>query len=195
MLINRLKQTNTILQKYLNSLTEAGLQNVENNYMLLMKSLLKTLRVGVDSTVLEKIKLVLKDPSISEDSYKAIGTLIVPILQKASIPTKKIQKGKSVISIIFQPNFSEKVAICPSLNERVRMLVVNYHYEKIFRNNVVECINLLHRFDDPEKFKNTLDELSEKINKIYIESVQKTYSIENFSYSLEDLNMTSNSNK
>lgn len=193
MLIDRLKQTNTILQKYLNSLTEAGLHNVENNYMLLMKTLLKTLRVGVDSTVLEKIKLVLKDPSISEDSYKAIGTLSVPIIQKAIVPAKKMPKGKSTTSIIFQPNFSDKVAICPSLNERVRMLVVNYHYEKIFRNNVVECINLINRFDDPEKFKNTLDELSEKINKIYIESLQKTYSIENFTYSLEDLNMTSNS--
>jgi len=193
MLIDRLKQTNTILQKYLNSLTEAGLHNVENNYMLLMKTLLKTLRVGVDSTVLEKIKLVLKDPSISEDSYKAIGTLSVPIIQKAIVPAKKMPKGKSTTSIIFQPNFSDKVAICPSLNERVRMLVVNYHYEKIFRNNVVECINLINRFDDPEKFKNTLDELSEKINKIYIESLQKTYCIENFTYSLEDLNMTSNS--
>ena len=160
-----------------------------------MKTLFKSMRTGVDSAVLDKIKFILKDPSISEESYKAIGMLKVPSLAKTII-AKKLNKGKSVVKLQFDPVFTEKAAICPSLNDKgTSMLITNYHYEKMVRNNVIECINLIQRFDDSEKFKVQMDDLSEQVNQRYIDLLVEQYNLDKFVYDLEDLNMTSNSNK
>ena len=197
MLTENLLTTNPTLQSYFNSLSEFEMDNVKENYNLLMKTLFKILRVGTDNAVIEKIKLVQKDTSITSESYRAIGILKVPVIAKTIIQTKKAPKGKSVVKLVFDPTYTEKQAICPSINDKgTKLLLANYPYEKVFRNHSIECINLIQKVDDIEKFKLQMDDLTETINQKYVERLQKEYKLDLFNFDLEDvLNQTSNSNK
>ena len=88
---------------------------------------------------------------------------------------KKDAKGRP----FFEPVFTEKVYISPLISDKMKILAMNTNYEKMFRNNLLNCLekletkfaaegeNLINVMDEGynlfvDKFKKNLEEKYKK---------------------------------
>ena len=86
---------------------------------------------------------------------KTSNDLAAQLLAKKNIG-KKDAKGRPY----FEPIFSEKVYITPLMSDKMKILAMNTNYERMFRNNLLSCLEKLEsKFAaEGENLVNTMDE-------------------------------------
>ncbi len=156
------------------ALNNIQLSNVRDVCELVVSCLMK-LAKSPEPTTNEKIKFLLKDNPVSDDSnYIAIGQ-IFPV----SIPnvrTFESKKTKKINKTAFEINFPEKVAIFPSISDKAKFLAFNLPFETMLRNNIIECMNKICKLDgDLEKTKDDFEIFyQEKVFHSYVEELAKS---------------------
>ena len=86
---------------------------------------------------------------------KTSNDLAAQLLAKKNVG-KKDAKGRP----FFEPIFSEKVYINPVMSDKMKILAMNTNYEKMFRNNLLNCLEKLeNKFAaEGENLVNSMDE-------------------------------------
>ena len=86
---------------------------------------------------------------------KTSNDLAAQLLAKKNMG-KKDAKGRPY----FEPIFSEKVYITPLMSDKMKILAMNTNYERMFRNNLLSCLEKLEsKFAaEGENLVNTMDE-------------------------------------
>ncbi len=86
---------------------------------------------------------------------KTSNDLAAQLLAKKNIG-KKDAKGRP----FFEPIFSEKVYITPLMSDKMKILAMSTNYERMFRNNLLSCLEKLeNKFAaEGENLVNTMDE-------------------------------------
>jgi hypothetical protein len=120
----------------------------------------------------DRIKFLQKDTAI-DINYTAVCELVTESVQKIKIPdlyasmpmgpAKKMSIYKkpnaAQAKITFDPDFYEKTVILPTFNEKIKILAVNYNFERMLRHNIFECINKVSKIEgDKELIKQEFEE-------------------------------------
>ena len=86
---------------------------------------------------------------------------------------KKDAKGRPY----FDPIFSEKVYITPLISDKMKILAMNSNYEKMFRNNLLTCLQRLEtKFaNEGENLMNTMDEVYNKFLAEFKKKLEEKY--------------------
>ena len=86
---------------------------------------------------------------------KTSNDLAAQLMAKKNIG-KKDAKGRP----FFEPIFSEKVYITPLMSDKMKILAMNTNYERMFRNNLLSCLDKLEtKFAaEGENLVNTMEE-------------------------------------
>jgi|LauGreDrversion4_2_1035121.scaffolds.fasta_scaffold51369_2 hypothetical protein len=140
---------NPILKYLLVELESAGFDNCGSILQLYLSSMLKHLK-STDPTFSEKIKFLLKE---GNDDYRAIGILNVTSIGKPKQPVKRPaanQNRNKTVKIEFEPDYYDKAVTINTQVDGNRMLFFNSHFEKMLRNNIIECCNLVSKVE-PDK--------------------------------------------
>jgi len=99
--------------------------------------------------------------------------LAAQLLAKKNIG-KKDAKGRP----FFDPTFNEKVFITPLISDKMRILAMNTIFEKMFRNNLLTCLQRLEiKFaNEGDNLMNTMDEIYNKFLAEFKKKLEEKYS-------------------
>lgn len=166
LVISNLLVNNEVLRKLLQDFSEIS-PEIKDCYYMFMISLMKNFK-STDISIYEKIKFIMEDPSLKETNLIAVCELYPASIPKPKaaeiiqpITTKKTNiKQKPVASkTIFESDFYEKALIMPNSSDKMRILSVNYNFERMLRHNIIECMNKLYRIEaDKEAIKVEMEE-------------------------------------
>lgn len=131
-----------------------GYETIKEDFGLVMNCLMKHLK-STEATIAEKIKFLLKDPTVVDDNNYLAITEIYPVsipLQKPvdinSAANKRASKApQKPAKAIFEPYFQERTAIFPTISEKGKILAVNYPFERMLRSNILDCMFKISKFD------------------------------------------------
>ena len=98
--------------------------------------------------------------------------LAAQLLAKKNIG-KKDAKGRP----FFDPTFNEKVFITPLISDKMRILAMNTIFEKMFRNNLLTCLQKLEtKFaNEGDNLMNTMDEIYNKFLAEFKKKLEEKY--------------------
>lgn len=158
-------------------------------YSLIMKDLLKLMKISTDISITEKIRFILKDTTVSDDNYAAVCLLNSPIITKPKLPdltqpvpiAKKVnpmsnKKSSVITKVTFEPSYPHKTMALTTFNEKVKIIAINNNFEKMLRNNIIDCTNKLFKLDSDkegivseleENYSKFLEQLSNKLATVY----------------------------
>lgn len=167
-------------------LQRQGYNEIEDNYNLVLDCIGKMLK-SPEPSISEKIKFLPKDPNVVEDNnYVAICEFnsisipnpkpIDPILSNAKKqPVNKKQPAQPV-KITFEPYFYEKAASIPTVSDTVKVLGVNYSFEKMLRTNIIDCMLKVSKVEgDIEAIKADFEEFySQKVAEPFVTQLQES---------------------
>jgi hypothetical protein len=93
--------------------------------------------------------------------------------------TSKKTQVTAPIKLTFEPDF-ERIPIVPSYSEKMKVLILNPNFETCLRNNFIECINKLNKFElDKEELKIEFDSFyRESFLNPYIEKLKSRFNKE-----------------
>jgi hypothetical protein len=119
-----------------------------------MNSLMKHLK-SQETSIAEKIKFLVKDPSVVEDNNYMAVTEIYPVSIPVAKPVDSSATGSKRVSAvtkkaaksIFEPYFYERVAMIPTITDKGKILAVNYPFERMLRSNIIDCMNKISRIE------------------------------------------------
>ena len=104
---------------------------------------------------------------------KTSNDLAAQLMAKKNIG-KKDAKGRP----FFDPIFNEKVFVSPLLSDKMKILAMNTNYEKMFRYNLLNCLERLeNKFaNEGDNLINTMDEAYNMFVDKFKQKLQETYS-------------------
>jgi hypothetical protein len=111
-----------------------------------------------EPTIAEKFKFLLKDPTANEGEYTAVCELFpesVPKLKQqeslsmamAKKTTTTVKKPNAPVKITFEPEFYEKGIILPTISDKMKIIAINYSFERMLRHNIIECMNKIAKIE------------------------------------------------
>lgn len=180
----RLLQNDLILNNLMVFLAQS-LQNINEIYFITLSILLKLFK-GNDVTIAEKIKFILQDPTIENpNSFNSIAKLTIlsaarqkvveiasPNVRRTVIPGKQKTMAGAPQKITYEFEFPEKVLLIPVINDKMKILALNDHFEKMLRFNFIECIYKVQKLEtEKEKQKFNFEEFYYK--NIYEDFINK----------------------
>ena len=139
-------------------------------YNLILNNIFTLCKTSTEFEPKEKIKFI-QIPNVQPDDNNYFG---ICDIKQCSIPKtktsndlaaqlmakknvgKKDAKGRP----FFDPIFTEKVYITPLISDKMKILAMNTNYERMFRNNLLSCLEKLEsKFAaEGENLVNTMDE-------------------------------------
>lgn len=167
-------------------LIESKFANTKINFKNSFEAILKFCKTQQD----DKIKFVLKDESWSEENINAVYKLLHDEEQikivKANEGAKKNKKGQ--IKATYDPEIFEKFPASLSATVNKRIVVFNPTFERVFRHNIIECINKQFKMEDPEKdnVKAELEGYLAGVTNNLIEEVAQTMGKDLFDHKLDN---------
>lgn len=136
---------------------EEKYESIKENHKQVYLQLIKALRTIPD---FDKLKFITQDSNYGEDTYKGVFYLTHDEYPRAKVP-EAVKKVKKQTKITYDPEILEKFAISPTATEKTKIVVFNSVFERIFRHNIIECINKQFKLEEPEKevIRNDLEEI------------------------------------
>jgi hypothetical protein len=169
--MERILYHNPILKYLLVELENAGFDNCGSILQLYLSSMLKYLKSS-DSNFSEKIKFLLKE---GNDDYRAIGVLNVTSIGKPKQAAKRPaanQNKKQPVKIEYEPDYYDKAVAINTQIDSNRMLFFNSHFEKMLRNNIIECCNLISKVEpDKDTIKGDFENWVDSFTKTFMSQI------------------------
>ena len=136
-----------MLQIFFDVCTQMELEKVKDTYKTIFSNLLLRFKEGSDYGQVRFLE-------INNEANEEIPLLCICLLSQESIPLdnpppdQSKNRGKKKFS--FESYFFERTLIMPTISEKLKILKINKNFEKNYRNNLLECIDLLYGLE-PEK--------------------------------------------
>ena len=149
---------------------EFNITDFNELYNLILNNIFTLCKTSTDFDPKEKIKFIqIASVPLDDNNYfglcdikqssipkaKTSNDLAAQLLAKKNVG-KKDAKGRP----FFDPIFTEKVYITPLISDKMKILAMNTNYERMFRNNLLSCLEKLEsKFAaEGENLVNTMDE-------------------------------------
>ena len=129
--------------------TKMELDKVKDTYLNIFSYLLSRFKEGTDFSQTRFIE-------INKEAIEEIPLLCICLLSQESIPLdnpppeQSKNKGKKKFS--FESYYGERTLIMPTISDKLRILKINKNFEKNYRNNFLECLDLLYGLE-PDKMQ------------------------------------------
>ena len=136
-----------MLQIFFDVCTQMELEKVKDTYKTIFSNLLLRFKEGSDYGQVRFLE-------INNEANEEIPLLCICLLSQESIPLdnpppdQSKNRGKKKFS--FESYFFERTLIMPTISEKLKILKINKNFEKNYRNNLLECIDILYGLE-PEK--------------------------------------------
>ena len=128
---------------------EMDLNKVKETYISIFSYLLSRFKDGGDFGQIRFLE-------INNESNEEIPLLCICVLQQENIPLdssppdQSKNKGKKKFS--FESYFYERTLIMPTISDKLKIININKNFEKNYRNNFLECIDLMYGLE-PDKMQ------------------------------------------
>ena len=135
------------LQIFFDACSQMELEKVKETYISIFSNLLMRFKDGSDYGQVRFLE-------INNEATEEIPLLCICLLSQESIPLdnpppdQSRNKGKKKFS--FESYFGERTLIMPTISEKLKILKINKNFDKNYRNNFLECLDLLYGLE-PEK--------------------------------------------
>ena len=132
-----------MLQIFFDVCTQMELEKVKDTYISIFSNLLLRFKDGTDYGQIRFLE-------INKETSEEIPLLCICLLSQESIPLdspppdQSKNKGKKKFS--FESYFFERTLIMPTISEKLKILKINKNFEKNYRNNLLECIDILYGY-------------------------------------------------
>ena len=139
--------TDETLQIFFDACSQMELEKVKETYISIFSNLLLRFKDGSDYGQVRFLE-------INNEANEEIPLLCICLLSQESIPLdspppdQSRNKGKKKFS--FESYFGERTLIMPTISEKLKILKINKNFDKNYRNNFLECLDLLYGLE-PEK--------------------------------------------
>ena len=139
--------TDETLQIFFDTCSQMELEKVKETYISIFSNLLLRFKDGSDYGQVRFLE-------INNEANEEIPLLCICLLSQESIPLdspppdQSRNKGKKKFS--FESYFGERTLIMPTISEKLKILKINKNFDKNYRNNFLECLDLLYGLE-PEK--------------------------------------------
>ena len=159
-----------MLQIFFDACNEMKLEKVKDTYINIFTDLLNKFKDGVDFSQVRFMEINKEDTE--EIPLSCICLLNQEIIPIDSPPADQYQnRGKKKFS--YESYYAEKTLLMPTISDKLKIIKINKNFEKNYRNNLLECIDILYELE-PEKSQ-CIDDLNEK-HKNFIECLSKKLS-------------------
>ena len=129
--------------------TKMELDKVKDTYLNIFSYLLSRFKEGTDFSQTRFIE-------INKEAIEEIPLLCICLLSQESIPLDnpppEQSKNKGKKKFTFESYYGERTLIMPTISDKLRILKINKNFEKNYRNNFLECLDLLYGLE-PDKMQ------------------------------------------
>ena len=138
-----------MLQLFFDVCTEMDLNKVRETYISIFSYLLSKFKEGADFGQIRFLE-------INNEQTEEIPLLCICVLQQEAIPLdssppdQSKNKGKKKFS--FESYYYERTLIMPTISDKLKIININKNFEKNYRNNFLECIDLMYGLE-PDKMQ------------------------------------------
>ena len=148
--LNSMLNNDDTLQVFFDTCNEVGLENVKNTYNAVFTALLQRFKDGTDYG---QVRFLEKVP-VTGEGDEEIPLLCICLLNPEIIPLdnpmpdQSKNRGRKKFS--FESYFTERTIAMPAICDKLRIININRNFDKNYRNNLLECIDLVYGLE-PEK--------------------------------------------
>ena len=138
-----------MLQLFFDVCTDMDLNKVRETYISIFSYLLSKFKEGADFGQIRFLE-------INNEQTEEIPLLCICVLQQEAIPLdssppdQSKNKGKKKFS--FESYYYERTLIMPTISDKLKIININKNFEKNYRNNFLECIDLMYGLE-PDKMQ------------------------------------------
>ena len=129
--------------------TKMELDKVKDTYLNIFSYLLSRFKEGTDFSQTRFIE-------INKEAIEEIPLLCICLLSQESIPLDnpppEQSKNKGKKKFTFESYYGERTLIMPTISDKLRILKINKNFEKNYRNNLLECIDIMYGLE-PDKLQ------------------------------------------
>ena len=162
-----------MLQIFFDACDEMELDKVKETYKNIFSNLLERFKEGTDYGQVRFIEM-------NNESHEEIPLLCICLLNQESLPLdnpppdQNKNRGKKKFS--FESYFMERTLLIPTISEKIKIVNINKNFERNYRNNLLECIDILYELD-PEKVQciENLNERNENFIKCILIKLNEKY--------------------
>ena len=162
-----------MLQVFFDACDEMELDKVKETYKSIFSNLLERFKEGTDYGQIRFIEM-------NNESHEEIPLLCICLLNQESLPLdnpppdQNKNRGKKKFS--FESYFMERTLLIPTISEKIKIININKNFERNYRNNLLECIDILYELD-PEKVQciENLNERNENFIKCILIKLNEKY--------------------
>ena len=162
-----------MLQVFFDACDEMELDKVKETYKNIFSNLLERFKEGTDYGQVRFIEM-------NNESHEEIPLLCICLLNQESLPLdnpppdQNKNRGKKKFS--FESYFMERTLLIPTISEKIKIVNINKNFERNYRNNLLECIDILYGLE-PEKLQciENLNERNENFIKCILIKLNEKY--------------------
>ena len=138
-----------MLQIFFDACNEMKLEKVKDTYINIFTDLLNKFKDGVDFSQVRFMEINKEDTE--EIPLSCICLLNQEIIPIDSPPADQYQnRGKKKFS--YESYYAEKTLLMPTISDKLKIIKINKNFEKNYRNNLLECIDILYGLE-PDKLQ------------------------------------------
>ena len=162
-----------MLQIFFDACDEMELDKVKETYKSIFSNLLERFKEGTDYGQIRFIEM-------NNESHEEIPLLCICLLNQESLPLDNPppdqykNRGKKKFS--FESYYTERTLLIPTISEKIKIININKNFERNYRNNLLECIDILYGLE-PEKLQciENLNERNENFIKCMLIKLNEKY--------------------
>ena len=162
-----------MLQVFFDACDEMELDKVKETYKSIFSNLLERFKEGTDYGQIRFIEM-------NNEAHEEIPLLCICLLNQESLPLDNPppdqykNRGKKKFS--FESYYTERTLLIPTISEKIKIININKNFERNYRNNLLECIDILYGLE-PEKLQciENLNERNENFIKCMLIKLNEKY--------------------
>ena len=162
-----------MLQIFFDACDEMELDKVKETYKSIFSNLLERFKEGTDYGQIRFIEM-------NNEAHEEIPLLCICLLNQESLPLDNPppdqykNRGKKKFS--FESYYTERTLLIPTISEKIKIININKNFERNYRNNLLECIDILYGLE-PEKLQciENLNERNENFIKCILIKLNEKY--------------------
>ena len=138
-----------MLQIFFDACDEMELDKVKETYKSIFINLLERFKEGTDYGQIRFMEM-------NNEAHEEIPLLCICLLNQESLPLDNPppdqykNRGKKKFS--FESYYAERTLLVPTISEKIKIININKNFERNYRNNLLECIDILYGLE-PEKLQ------------------------------------------
>jgi len=146
-----------MLQIFFDACDEMELDKVKETYKSIFINLLERFKEGTDYGQIRFMEM-------NNEAHEEIPLLCICLLNQESLPLDNPppdqykNRGKKKFS--FESYYAERTLLVPTISEKIKIININKNFERNYRNNLLECIDILYGLE-PEKLQ-CIENLNER---------------------------------